>query len=63
MQKRMGEVVERYQLMVDRMRKELPRFHDETARELGDAFRTCAQLQVCNTIRSSKVDLQVIRHM
>lgn len=46
MQQHTAEVVERYQRMVDRMRKELPRFHDETARELGNAFRVCAEMQV-----------------
>mmetsp|Transcript_5178 Transcript_5178/g.9848 ORF Transcript_5178/g.9848 Transcript_5178/m.9848 type:complete len:608 (-) Transcript_5178:223-2046(-) len=45
MQQHTAEVVERYQRMVDRMRKELPRFHDETARELGNAFRVCAEMQ------------------
>jgi hypothetical protein len=45
MQAHMTKIVERYQQMVDRMRKELPRFHDETAVELGGAFRACASMQ------------------
>jgi nicotinate-nucleotide pyrophosphorylase len=46
MQAHMTKIVERYQQMVDRMRKELPRFHDETCAELGGAFRACATHQV-----------------
>jgi hypothetical protein len=57
MQAHMTKIVERYQQMVDRMRKELPRFHDETSVELGGAFRACASMQVrelhFRTIRQS----------
>ena len=37
-------VEHRYNRISDRLRRELPRFHDETCRELGNAMRVVAKL-------------------